>query len=102
MSCDKARSVSVCPSSFPLLSELSRGHSDLFVTCSTNDIRVWYTPERLERLRITVPNVTRHAVEVTRDGMVIVSGNGQSRAVVAQLNKHQYVKTKRRLNWESV
>ncbi|KAK2516130.1 hypothetical protein Q9966_015178 [Columba livia] len=26
------------------------GHSDLFVTCSTNDIRVWYTPERLERL----------------------------------------------------
>ncbi|KAK2514652.1 hypothetical protein Q9233_014808 [Columba guinea] len=49
------------------------GHSDLFVTCSTNDIRVWYTPERLERLRITVPNVTCHAVEVTRDGMVIVS-----------------------------
>ncbi|KAK2512950.1 hypothetical protein Q9966_016258 [Columba livia] len=51
------------------------GHSDLFVTCSTNDIQVWYTPERLERLRITVPNVTRHAVEVTRDGMVIVSGD---------------------------
>ncbi|KAK2514712.1 hypothetical protein Q9233_014868 [Columba guinea] len=49
------------------------GHSDLFVTCSTNDIRVWYTPERLERLRITVPNVTCHAVEVMRDGMVIVS-----------------------------
>ncbi|KAK2514654.1 hypothetical protein Q9233_014810 [Columba guinea] len=68
------------------------GHSDLFVTCSTNDIRVWYTPERLERLRITVPNVTCHAVEVTRDGMVIVSAwnDGKIRAFVPATGEPMY------------
>ncbi|KAK2512117.1 hypothetical protein Q9966_016457 [Columba livia] len=70
------------------------GHSDLFVTCSTNDIRVWYTPERLERLQITVPNVTRHAVEVTRDGVVIVSGDawndGKIRAFVPATGEPMY------------
>ncbi|KAK2514630.1 hypothetical protein Q9233_014786 [Columba guinea] len=68
------------------------GHSDLFVTCSTNDIRVWYMPERLERLRITVPNVTCHAVEVTRDGMVIVSAwnDGKIRAFVPATGEPMY------------
>ncbi|KAK2514678.1 hypothetical protein Q9233_014834 [Columba guinea] len=68
------------------------GHSDLFVTCSTNDIRVWYTPERLERLRITVPNVTCHAVEVTRDGMVILSAwnDGKIRAFVPATGEPMY------------
>ncbi|KAK2511504.1 hypothetical protein Q9233_016938 [Columba guinea] len=68
------------------------GHSDLFVTCSTNDIRVWYTPERLERLRITVPNVTCHAVEVTRDGMVIVSAwnDGKIRTFVPATGEPMY------------
>ncbi|KAK2514685.1 hypothetical protein Q9233_014841 [Columba guinea] len=68
------------------------GHSDLFVTCSTNDIRVWYTPERLEQLRITVPNVTCHAVEVTRDGMVIVSAwnDGKIRAFVPATGEPMY------------
>ncbi|KAK2522665.1 hypothetical protein Q9966_012320 [Columba livia] len=68
------------------------GHSDLFVTCSTNDIRVWYTPERLERLRITVPNVTCHAVEVTRDGMVIISAwnDGKIRAFVPATGEPMY------------
>ncbi|KAK2514895.1 hypothetical protein Q9966_015577 [Columba livia] len=70
------------------------GHSDLFVTCSTNDIRVRYTPERLERLRIAVPNVTRHAVEVTRNGMVIVSGDawndGKIRAFVPATGEPMY------------
>ncbi|KAK2511071.1 hypothetical protein Q9233_017239 [Columba guinea] len=68
------------------------GHSDLFVTCSTNNIRVWYTPERLERLRITVPNVTCHAVEVTRDGMVIISAwnDGKIRAFVPATGEPMY------------
>ncbi|KAK2515503.1 hypothetical protein Q9233_014016 [Columba guinea] len=68
------------------------GHSDLFVTCSTNDIRVWYTPERLERLRVTVPNVTCHAVEVTRDGMVIISAwnDGKIRAFVPATGEPMY------------
>ncbi|KAK2515512.1 hypothetical protein Q9233_014025 [Columba guinea] len=68
------------------------GHSDLFVTCSTNDIRVWYTPERLERLRVTVPNVTCHAVEVTRDGMVIISAwnDGKIRAFVPATGEPTY------------
>ncbi|XP_065708420.1 cilia- and flagella-associated protein 52-like isoform X1 [Patagioenas fasciata] len=68
------------------------GHSDLFVTCSTNDIRVWYTPERWERLRITVPNVTCQAVEVTRDGMVILSAwnDGKIRAFVPATGEPMY------------
>ncbi|KAK2515522.1 hypothetical protein Q9233_014035 [Columba guinea] len=68
------------------------GHSDLFVTCSTNDIRVWYTPEHLERLRVTVPNVTCHAVEVTRDGMVIISAwnDGKIRAFVPATGEPMY------------
>ncbi|KFO86672.1 WD repeat-containing protein 16, partial [Buceros rhinoceros silvestris] len=48
--------------------------SDLFATCSKNDIRVWYTPEHRELLRIVVPeNVTCHAIEITSDGSNIIS-----------------------------
>lgn len=50
------------------------GTSDLFATCSQSDIRVWYTPENRELLRITVPNMTCHAIEFMRDGKSIISG----------------------------
>lgn len=50
------------------------GTSDLFATCSKNDIRVWYTPENKELLRITVPNMTCHAIDFMRDGKSIISG----------------------------
>ncbi|NWU94106.1 CFA52 protein, partial [Upupa epops] len=49
------------------------GTSDLFVTCSKNDIRVWHTLESRELLRIIVPNVTCHAIDLMGDGTSIIS-----------------------------
>uniref|UniRef100_A0A1I8H039 Cilia- and flagella-associated protein 52 n=3 Tax=Macrostomum lignano TaxID=282301 RepID=A0A1I8H039_9PLAT len=50
------------------------GTSDLFATCSYEDIRVWHTPTQKELLRITVPNMTCYAIDFLRDGSGIVSG----------------------------
>ena len=52
----------------------AHGYSDVFVTSSKNDIRVWNTNTSKELLRITVPNMDCHAVAVTVDGKSIVSG----------------------------
>ncbi|MBN3295417.1 CFA52 protein, partial [Amia calva] len=49
------------------------GTSDLFATCSKNDIRVWHTDTSRELLRISVPNMTCHAVEFMSDGRSIIS-----------------------------
>ncbi|XP_033630475.1 cilia- and flagella-associated protein 52-like [Asterias rubens] len=49
------------------------GFSDLFATCSQNDIRVWNAKNCKDLLSITVPNMTCHAIEFTRDGRSIVS-----------------------------
>lgn len=65
---------------FPLLCENVNGKnrmfgtSDLFATCSYQDIRVWHTPSQKELLRITVPNMTCFAIDFLRDGSGIVSG----------------------------
>ncbi|MGH0164119.1 UNVERIFIED_CONTAM: hypothetical protein FKN15_046365 [Acipenser sinensis] len=50
------------------------GTSELFATCSKNDIRVWHSDTCKELLRITVPNMTCHAVEFMQDGKSIISG----------------------------
>ncbi|XP_074870560.1 cilia- and flagella-associated protein 52 isoform X2 [Carettochelys insculpta] len=47
--------------------------SDLFATCSKSDIRVWHTPDNKELLRITIPNMTCHAIDFMRDGKSIIS-----------------------------
>lgn len=49
-------------------------YSDVFVTCSKNDIRVWNTNTSKELLRITVPNMDCNAVAVSVDGKSIISG----------------------------
>ncbi|NXT26149.1 CFA52 protein, partial [Syrrhaptes paradoxus] len=69
------------------------GISDLFVTCSRNDIRVWYTPEHRELLRIIVPNVTCHAIDIMRDGKSIISAwnDGKIRAFVGDTGRPLYV-----------
>lgn len=65
---------------FPLLSDNGGGKcqmfgtSDLFATCSYQDIRVWHTPTQKELLRITIPNMTCFALDFLRDGTGIVSG----------------------------
>ncbi|XP_074745130.1 cilia- and flagella-associated protein 52-like [Strix uralensis] len=68
------------------------GISDLFVTCSKNDIRVWHTPESRELLRIVVPNMICHAIDVTRDGKSIISAwnDGNIRAFLPQSGQPMY------------
>eukprot|EP00128_Syssomonas_multiformis_P006655 Colp12_sorted_trinity150504_noHs@14952 len=67
--------------------------SELFATCSSNDIRVWQTNNCQERLRITVPNLVCHTVSFMPDGKSIVSGwnDGKIRAFTPQTGKLLYV-----------
>ncbi|NXK99042.1 CFA52 protein, partial [Mesembrinibis cayennensis] len=69
------------------------GTSDLFATCSKNDIRVWHTPENRELLRIVVRNMTCHAVEITSDGKSIISAwnDGKIRAFTPETGRLMYV-----------
>ncbi|XP_057279952.1 cilia- and flagella-associated protein 52 isoform X1 [Pezoporus wallicus] len=69
------------------------GISDLFATCSGNDIRVWHTPENRELLRIVIPNVTCHAIEIMRDGKSIISAwnDGTIRAFTPETGQPMYV-----------
>ncbi|NXS58914.1 CFA52 protein, partial [Brachypteracias leptosomus] len=69
------------------------GTSDLFATCSRNDIRVWHTPEHRELLRISVPNVTCCAVDFMRDGRSIISGwdDGKIRAFLPESGRLMYM-----------
>lgn len=50
------------------------GYSDVFATCSKNDIRVWNTDTCKELLRITVLNMDCNAITISVDGKSIVSG----------------------------
>uniref|UniRef100_A0A673L506 Cilia- and flagella-associated protein 52 n=1 Tax=Sinocyclocheilus rhinocerous TaxID=307959 RepID=A0A673L506_9TELE len=49
------------------------GTSELFATCSQNDIRVWHTESSKELLRIMVPNITCNALGFMQDGRSIFS-----------------------------
>ncbi|KAG5279889.1 hypothetical protein AALO_G00082690 [Alosa alosa] len=49
------------------------GSSELFATCSENNIRVWHTETSKEMLRISVPNMTCNAISFTPDGKSIMS-----------------------------
>ncbi|XP_074777942.1 cilia- and flagella-associated protein 52 [Athene noctua] len=69
------------------------GTSDLFATCSKNDIRVWHTPENRELLRIVIPNVICHAIDFMRDGKSIISAwnDGKIRAFMPESGRLMYV-----------
>ena len=68
-------------------------YSDVFATCSMNDIRVWNAKNRQELLRIQVPNIECHTISFMQDGKSIVSGwsDGQIRAFLPQSGKLLYV-----------
>lgn len=53
------------------------GTSELFATCSEEDIRVWHIDKPKELLRITVPNMTCNALDFMSDGHSIISGVNQ-------------------------
>uniref|UniRef100_A0A8C8BQP1 Cilia- and flagella-associated protein 52 n=1 Tax=Otus sunia TaxID=257818 RepID=A0A8C8BQP1_9STRI len=69
------------------------GTSDLFATCSKNDIRVWHTPENRELLRIVIPNMICHAIDFMRDGKSIISAwnDGKIRAFLPESGRLMYV-----------
>jgi WD40 repeat protein len=61
------------------------GCSDLIVSSSAGDIRVWNIKLKQELLRIQVPNLECHCCVVTPSGSAIVSGwdDGKVRSVLA-------------------
>nr|CUU99315.1 hypothetical transcript [Hymenolepis microstoma] len=54
--------------------EFPKNCSDLFVTCSYEDIRVFHTPSQQELLRINIPNRVCFCIDLVNDGTAIVSG----------------------------
>ncbi|XP_002736733.1 cilia- and flagella-associated protein 52-like [Saccoglossus kowalevskii] len=69
------------------------GASQLFATCSKNDIRIWSTTTGAERLRITVPNLTCNGIDIMENGSSIVSAwdDGKIRAFYPESGKLMYV-----------
>ena len=51
-----------------------RESSELFGTASKNEIRMWHTSTNRELLRVTIPNMTCHAIDIMVDGLSIVTG----------------------------
>ncbi|KAM9363502.1 cilia- and flagella-associated protein 52 [Symphorus nematophorus] len=49
------------------------GTSELFATCSKEDIRLWHVDKPKELLRITVPNMTCNSLDIMADGHSIIS-----------------------------
>lgn len=52
---------------------ISYGTSELFATCSQEDIRLWHINKPKELLRITVPNMTCTSLDFMVDGHSIIS-----------------------------
>lgn len=67
----------------------SRDYSEVFATCSMNEIRIWNARNRQELLRIQVPNIECHCVGFMHDGKSIISGwsDGKVRAFYPQSGK---------------
>ena len=67
-------------------------YSDVFATCSMNDIRVWNAKTRQELLRIEVPGLECFAVNFVQDGKSVISGwnDGKIRAFLPQSGKLLY------------
>jgi len=68
------------------------GYSELFATCSLNDIRVWNGTTRQELLRIEVPGLECYTIHFMADGKSILSGwsDGKIRAFLPQSGKLYY------------
>ena len=68
------------------------GYSELFATCSINDIRVWNAKTRQELLRIEVPGLECFAVKFMNDGRSILSGwnDGKIRVFLPQSGRLLY------------
>ncbi|KAG7274564.1 hypothetical protein CRUP_018956 [Coryphaenoides rupestris] len=65
--------ISSSHSSAVLDAAIPFGSSELFATCSRDDIRVWHATTSKEVLRIRVPNMTCNALDIMVDGRSILS-----------------------------
>lgn len=67
--------------------------SEIFVTASEQDIRVWSVSKKRELLRIAVPNTTCYAVDVMPSGESIVSAwsDGKIRSFYPESGKLQFM-----------
>lgn len=67
-------------------------YSEVFGTCSRNDIRIWNSKTRQELLRIHVPNLECYCLGFMKDGKSIYSGwhDGKIRAFLPQSGKLLY------------
>ena len=67
--------------------------SDIFVTASVQDIRVWNAKQRQELLRIQVPNATCNAIDITPSGATIISAwsDGKIRAFYPESGKLKFM-----------
>ncbi|XP_065065504.1 cilia- and flagella-associated protein 52-like [Rhopilema esculentum] len=84
--------VTACHSGSVLDISFPYEYSDVFATCSKEDIRVWNAHTSKELLRIVVPNMTCHAVDFMRDGKTIISAwnDGKIRAYTPESGKLKY------------
>jgi WD40 repeat protein len=59
-----------------------QGYSELFATCSKQDIRVWNSRTCAELLRIQIPNLDCNCISFSKDGRAVISGwsDGKIRA----------------------
>ena len=67
--------------------------SDVFVTASVQDIRVWNLQKKEELLRIIVPSLVCHGIAISASGSSIISAwsDGQIRAFSPQSGKEKFV-----------
>jgi len=66
---------------------------ELFITCAASDIRVWNMDARQELIRIQVPNLECHCIDITGQGSTIVSGwsDGRVRGFLPESGKLKFV-----------
>ncbi|KAF7651790.1 hypothetical protein LDENG_00105250 [Lucifuga dentata] len=69
------------------------GTSELFATCSQDDIRLWHINKPKELLRITIPNMTCNALDFMIDGHSIISAwnDGKIRVFAPESGRPMYI-----------
>lgn len=70
-----------------------QNYSRVFITTAGSDIRVWNALDRRELLRIQVPNLECHCINLTADGSLILSGwsDGKVRAFYPESGSVKFV-----------
>jgi len=83
-SCHKTRINDIC---YP------KGTSEIFATCSINDIRIWNAMNSTELVRIPVPNLECNCIVFSPDGKTLISGwsDGRIRVFGPETGKLVYV-----------